>query len=66
MLKVLSVFGTRPEASKLAPVIRELRRHPDWVVCKVCVTARHCRGERRRRGDKVARGRGSVGDFCPT
>jgi UDP-N-acetylglucosamine 2-epimerase (non-hydrolysing) len=37
-LKVLSVFGTRPEAIKLAPVIREPRRHPDRVVCKVCVT----------------------------
>ena len=38
-LKVLAFFGTRPEAIKLAPVIRELRRHPDRVVCKVCVTA---------------------------
>jgi len=37
-LKVLSVFGTRPEAIKLAPVIRELRRHPDRLVCNVCVT----------------------------
>ena len=35
------VFGTRPEAIKLPPVIRELRRHPDRVVCKVCVTAQH-------------------------
>lgn len=41
MIKVLSVFGTRPEAIKLAPVIRELRKHPDRVVCKVCVTAQH-------------------------
>jgi hypothetical protein len=65
-LKILSVFGTRPEATKLAPVIRELRRHPDRMARKVCVTAQHCRGERRRRGDKVARGQGSVGDFCPT
>jgi hypothetical protein len=32
MLKVLSVFGTRPEASKLAPVIRELRRQPNRAV----------------------------------
>ena len=40
-MKVLSVFGTRPEAIKLAPVIRELRRHPDRVMCKVCVTAQH-------------------------
>ena len=29
------------EAIKLAPVIRELRRHPGRVVCKVCVTAQH-------------------------
>lgn len=41
MLKVLSVFGTRPEAIKLAPVILELRKHPDGVVSKVCVTAQH-------------------------
>jgi UDP-N-acetylglucosamine 2-epimerase (non-hydrolysing) len=38
---VLSVFGTRPEAIKLAPVIRELRLHPDRLVGKVCVTAQH-------------------------
>jgi UDP-N-acetylglucosamine 2-epimerase (non-hydrolysing) len=41
MLKVLSVFGTRPEAIKLAPVIRELRKHPDRVMRKVYVTAHH-------------------------
>ena len=41
MIKVLSVFGTRPEAIKLAPVIRELRDHPGHVVSKVCVTAQH-------------------------
>jgi len=43
-----TVFGTRPEAIKLTPVMRELRQHPDRVVCKVCVTAHHCRGERGR------------------
>ena len=41
-LKVLTVFGTRPEAIKLAPAMRELGRHPDWMVCKLCVTAQHC------------------------
>jgi len=40
-VKVLTVFGTRPEASKLAPVIRESWKHPDRVVCKVCVTAQY-------------------------
>ncbi len=38
---ILSVFGTRPEAIKLAPVIRELRRHPGQITSKVCVTAQH-------------------------
>ena len=30
------------EAVKLVPVRRELRRHPDRAVCKVCVNAQHC------------------------
>jgi UDP-N-acetylglucosamine 2-epimerase (non-hydrolysing) len=41
MLKVLSIFGTRPEAIKLAPVIREMDRYPDRIESKVCVTAQH-------------------------
>lgn len=41
MLTVLSVFGTRPEAIKMAPVIRELGRHPDRVRSLVCVTGQH-------------------------
>ncbi|MEN3009613.1 MAG: UDP-N-acetylglucosamine 2-epimerase (non-hydrolyzing) [Candidatus Bipolaricaulaceae bacterium] len=40
MLKVLTVFGTRPEAIKLAPVILELKRHPK-VISRVCITAQH-------------------------
>lgn len=39
--KILVVFGTRPEAIKLAPVISELRRHPDEFTTRVCVTAQH-------------------------
>ena len=39
-LKVLSIFGTRPEAIKMAPVVRELQRR-DNIVCQVCVTAQH-------------------------
>ncbi len=38
--KVLFVFGTRPEAIKLAPVIRELRSRPPFNA-RVCVTAQH-------------------------
>jgi len=41
MIRVLSIFGTRPEAIKLAPVILELRRHPEDVENLVCVTAQH-------------------------
>jgi UDP-N-acetylglucosamine 2-epimerase (non-hydrolysing) len=39
-LRVLSILGTRPEAIKLAPVILEMRRHPE-IVPLVAVTAQH-------------------------
>ena len=41
MIKVLSIFGTRPEAIKMAPVVKELEKHPADVVSRVCVTAQH-------------------------
>ncbi|MBX6392686.1 MAG: UDP-N-acetylglucosamine 2-epimerase (non-hydrolyzing) [Burkholderiales bacterium] len=40
MIKVLSVFGTRPEAIKMAPLVRTLRAHPN-IVGEVCVTGQH-------------------------
>jgi UDP-N-acetylglucosamine 2-epimerase len=39
-MKVLFVFGTRPEAIKLAPVLRELTARPEFD-CKICVTGQH-------------------------
>jgi UDP-N-acetylglucosamine 2-epimerase len=39
-MKLLFVFGTRPEAIKLAPVIRELSDRTNFQ-CKVCVTGQH-------------------------
>ncbi len=39
-IKVLSVFGTRPEAVKMAPVVRRLATTPE-VESRVCVTAQH-------------------------
>lgn len=39
-MRVLSVFGTRPEAVKMAPVLMELARHPQ-IESLVCVTAQH-------------------------
>lgn len=41
MLTVLSVIGTRPEAIKMAPVIREFEARSDRVRSVVCVTGQH-------------------------
>ncbi len=41
MWKTLFIFGTRPEAIKLAPVLRELRSRPERFEARVCVTAQH-------------------------
>ncbi|MGD0153760.1 MAG: UDP-N-acetylglucosamine 2-epimerase (non-hydrolyzing) [Thermacetogeniaceae bacterium] len=40
-IKILSVFGTRPEAIKMATVVRELEGHRDMIESKVAVTAQH-------------------------
>ncbi len=40
-IKVLTVFGTRPEAIKMAPVVMELNKYPEIFDSKVCVTAQH-------------------------
>lgn len=41
MLKVMTVFGTRPEAIKMAPVVLELKKHPEEIQTIVAVTAQH-------------------------
>lgn len=41
MLKILAVFGTRPEAIKMAPLVKELEKYPEIIRCKVAVTAQH-------------------------
>lgn len=40
-IKVMTVFGTRPEAIKMAPIVLELQKHPDTIVPVVAVTAQH-------------------------
>lgn len=40
-IKVMTVFGTRPEAIKMAPVVLELAKHPDEIIPVVTVTAQH-------------------------
>ena len=40
-LKVMTIFGTRPEAIKMAPVVLELQKHPEQIQSLVAVTAQH-------------------------
>jgi UDP-N-acetylglucosamine 2-epimerase len=40
MTKILTIFGTRPEAIKMAPVVQEFRKHRA-IEARVCVTAQH-------------------------
>ena len=57
MIRVLSIFGTRPEAIKMAPVVRELERR-EGIASLVCVTAQH-----RQMLDAALRLFGIVPDF---
>lgn len=41
MKNVLLVFGTRPEAIKMCPLVKELKKHPDEFSVTVCVTGQH-------------------------
>lgn len=40
-IKVMTVFGTRPEAIKMAPVVLELKKYPNEIELVVAVTAQH-------------------------
>lgn len=40
-IKVMSIFGVRPEAIKMAPLILELQKHSESIESIVCVTAQH-------------------------
>ena len=41
MKKVMLVFGTRPEATKMCPLVLELKGRPDQFQTVVCVTGQH-------------------------
>lgn len=41
MIKNLFVFGTRPEAIKMAPLVKEFQEHHEAFESKVCITAQH-------------------------
>ncbi|WP_312702026.1 non-hydrolyzing UDP-N-acetylglucosamine 2-epimerase [Sedimentibacter sp.] len=40
-IKVLVIFGTRPEAVKMAPIIKSLKNDEEYFDTKICVTAQH-------------------------
>lgn len=40
-IKVMTIFGVRPEAIKMAPLVLELKKHPEHIESIVCVTAQH-------------------------
>ena len=58
MQKLLFIFGTRPEAIKMAPIIHACRQHPDRLQVKVCLTGQH-----REMLDQVMRFFEITGDF---
>jgi len=41
LLKILFIYGTRPEAIKMAPLIKELKKQPDQFCIEVCLTGQH-------------------------
>ncbi|MBQ4314362.1 MAG: UDP-N-acetylglucosamine 2-epimerase (non-hydrolyzing) [Lentisphaeria bacterium] len=41
MKKIMLVFGTRPEAIKMAPLVKEFQKYPDKFETVVCVTGQH-------------------------
>jgi len=57
-MKILFVFGTRPEAIKMAPLILEFKKNPEAFEIKVCVTAQH-----RQMLDQVLNFFGIIPDF---
>ena len=41
MIKILIVFGTRPEAIKMAPLVKAFQKYPELFEVRVCITAQH-------------------------
>ena len=58
VLRVMAVFGTRPEGVKMAPLVRELRSFPDQIRLTVAVTGQH-----REMLDQILQAFGIVPDY---
>lgn len=41
MRTIMLVFGTRPEAIKMCPLVKELQKHPEYFKTVVCITGQH-------------------------
>ena len=41
MKRIMLVFGTRPEAIKMCPLVKEFQKHPEEFETVVCVTGQH-------------------------
>lgn len=39
--KIMVILGTRPEATKMCPVVHALKKHPEWFDVKLVVTGQH-------------------------
>lgn len=58
MKKILIVFGTRPEAIKMSPLVKEFQKYPEKFDTKVCVTGQH-----REMLDQVLEAFGIIPDY---
>ena len=41
MKRIMLIFGTRPEAIKMAPLVKEFQKYPESFETIVCVTGQH-------------------------
>ncbi|GHU05259.1 UDP-N-acetyl glucosamine 2-epimerase [Spirochaetia bacterium] len=55
---ILFIYGTRPEAIKMAPLIKEFKKHPDKFTVKICLTGQH-----RQMLDQINTFFGITGDY---
>ncbi|MDR3341455.1 MAG: hypothetical protein LBT14_01475 [Treponema sp.] len=57
-LTLLFIYGTRPEAIKMAPLVKEFQKYPDVFDMKVCLT-----GQLRQMFDQINIFFGITGDY---
>ena len=58
MKKILLIYGTRPEAIKMAPLVKEFQKYPEDFKTVICLTGQH-----RQMLDQINRFFGIKGDY---